>query len=532
MEKFQGFSKSLKPHLLSSTMGKWVPGLNEGEAVDAFIAAVERSMNQPVPQRAWQLGLDFSKAGTFTQPSSATDGLNYYDLELGAKFLYPVLTPLRNEIPRASGKGGIQANWRAVTGINTAGQRIGVAVGQRNAYQAISYADYLAVYKGIGIETSVDFEAQYAGMGFDDIRGIASKVGLEACMLGEEYQILGGNTSMALGTTPTPTLSAATTGGSLATQTLSVICAALSFDGFLNGSVSGGVQASISRTNADGSSITFGGGTAQKSTNATVSVTGSTGSVAASVTAVQGAVGYAWYWGAAGSELLGAITSINSVVVTATATGTQTAASLPSSDQSTNSLAFDGLLTQALKSGQNAYVAAQATGTAGTGTTLTSDGAGGILEIDAALKNRWDNYRLSPDTIWVNSQEANNISKKILAGNSNAAQRFVFATEQGNLTGGVMVRTYLNKFSMAGPKDLVIRVHPNMPPGTILMTSKTLPYPLSNVGNLMQIRTRQDYYQIQWPITTRQWQYGVYADEVLQHYFPPAMAVITNIANG
>jgi len=35
-------------------------------------------------------------------------GLTYYDLELGAKFLYPVLTPLRNMIPRVSGKGGIQ----------------------------------------------------------------------------------------------------------------------------------------------------------------------------------------------------------------------------------------------------------------------------------------------------------------------------------------------------------------------------------------------------------------------------------------
>ncbi|MFN2624391.1 MAG: hypothetical protein ABR611_16310, partial [Chthoniobacterales bacterium] len=75
-----------------------------------------------------------------------------------------------------------------------------------------------------------------------------------------------------------------------------------------------------------------------------------------------------------------------------------------------------------------------------------------LVEIDAALKNRWDNYRLSPDTIWVGSQVANDLSKKILAGNSNAAQRFVFDAEQGALGGGVMVRTYLNKFSMAGPK--------------------------------------------------------------------------------
>ena len=44
-------------------------------------------------------------------------------------------------------------------------------------------------------------------------------------------------------------------------------------------------------------------------------------------------------------------------------------------------------------------------------------------------------------------------SKKILAGGANAAQRFVFDADQGALGGGVMVRTYLNKFSMAGAED-------------------------------------------------------------------------------
>jgi hypothetical protein len=108
----------------------------------------------------------------------------------------------------------------------------------------------------------------------------------------------------------------------------------------------------------------------------------------------------------------------------------------------------------------------------------------------------------------------------------------VFDADQGALGGGVMVRTYLNKFSMAGPKVLDIRVHPNMPAGALLMTSKTLPFPLSNVGNVVQVRTRQDYYQIEWPPRARRYETGVYADEVLQHYFPPSMAVIANIAAG
>ena len=523
------YQPNLQHMLAKSTMPRTVQDYNAALAsAGSFLQEIEKAHANPLP------GDPLAKS-TFSESSSPTSGLTYYDLETGAKFVYPLLTPLRNEVPRVSGKGGIQANWRAVTGVNTTGLRIGVSGGNRGGVQAVSTQDYSAAYKGIGIETSVDFEAQYAGMGFDDVKAIGAKVGLEACMLGEEILILGGNTSVALGTTPTPSLAPSTSGGSLtaAASPYSVICVALSLDGVVNGSVAGGIQGAITRSNADGSSDTFGGGAAGKSANATASISsGTTGSIAATVAPVTGALGYAWFWGAAGSEVLGAITTINSLVITANATGTQTAASLGGSDNSTNALVFDGLLYQAFKSGSNAYVSYLATGTAGTGSTLTGDGAGGIVEIDAALKNRWDNYRLSPDTMWVSSQVANNLSAKILAGGTNAAQRFVFDSEQGALGGGVMVRTYLNKFSMAGPKTLDIRVHPNMPAGTVLMTSRTLPYPLSNIGNVMQIRTRQDYYQIEWPPRARRYESGVYADEVLQHYFPPSMAVISNIAAG
>lgn len=507
------------------------------KSMNGFLEAMSKSLDQKnfVPEGLPEF---LAKASTFSQSGSATSGLTYYDLELGAKFLYPVLTPLRNEIPRVSGRGGIQAAWRAVTGVNTTGLRIGVSGGNRGAVMAVSTADYTASYKGIGLETSVDFEAQYAGAGFDDIRAIGAKTGLEATMLGEEILLLGGNTSMLLGTTPTPALSQSATGGGLSDGTYSVICAALTLDGFVNGSVVGGVQGPINRTNADGSQDSFGGGVAKLSAAASITVNGGgavqkiSATVGAATPGVRGAVGYAWFWGTAGNEVLGAITSINSLVITAAATGTQTAASLGTNDNSTNNLVFDGLLYQALKSGSNAYVLYLPTGTAGTGTTLTGDNAGGIVEIDALLKDRWDLYRLSPDTMWVNSQEANNISKKILANGSSGAQRFVFSTQQDALSGGIMVTTYNNKFSMAGAKTINIRIHPNMPPGTILFTSRTIPYPLSGVGNVMQVRTRQDYYQIEWPLRARRYETGVYADEVLQHYFPPSMAVLTNIANG
>lgn len=85
---------------------------------------------------------------SFTESASATSGLTFYDLEAGAKLIYPVLTPLRNMIPRVSGKGGIQANWRAITAINSSGLRIGVSAANRGGVMAVATQDYSAAYKG------------------------------------------------------------------------------------------------------------------------------------------------------------------------------------------------------------------------------------------------------------------------------------------------------------------------------------------------------------------------------------------------
>ena len=47
-----------------------------------------------------------------------------------------------------------------------------------------------------------------------------------------------------------------------------------------------------------------------------------------------------------------------------------------------------------------------------------------------------------------------------------------------------------------------------------------------------EVRVRRDYYQIDWPVTTRAQMVGVYAEETLAVYAPFAMAAITNIAAG
>ncbi len=480
----------------------------------------------------------------FTQPGSATSGLQAYDLEAPSKKLYPILTPLRNSIPRVSNGFATQANWKVITGINIGNQRAGVSEGRRGGVIQHQSADYFAAYRGWGLENSVTFEANYAAKNFEDVKALAVSQTLEATMVEEERLILGGNTSMALGITPTPTLSASGGGGTLAAATWSVICVALGVQAWLdvagpnNGAIGQGfdpafskVPGQISRNNADGTVETFGGGSAQKSGNATVATTGSTSSITASVAAVRGAVGYAWYLGAAGAEKLVALSTINSVVLKdAPLAQAQPASDLQASDNSTSTLDFDGLLVQAFKPGNNGYVKVMPTGTAGQGTPLTSDGAGGIVEFEEAFVWFYSRYRLSPSVIYVSTQELISISKKIIAnGGAPLLRLSVDAANPSAISAGMIVGDYLNKVT---GQRVPIRVHPNMPAGTVFFFTERLPYPMANIGNICQMKLRQDYYQIEWPLRTRRYEYGVYADGVLQHYAPFSMGVICNIGNG
>jgi hypothetical protein len=87
---------------------------------------------------------------------------------------------------------------------------------------------------------------------------------------------------------------------------------------------------------------------------------------------------------------------------------------------------------------------------------------------------------------------------------------------------------------MDGGQRIPIKLHPNVPAGTIIGWASDLPaqYMSNNVPNVAEVKTRQDYYAIDWPITTRQRQRGVYTEEVLAVYAPFAMGVISNIAPG
>jgi hypothetical protein len=462
-------------------------------------------------------------------------GLVAYDLQAPAKNLYPVNTPLIRSLPRVGGVG-TATNWRAITGLTGSGfDATGwVPEGQRAGQMSYSTASRSAAYATLGEEDQATWEAISAGRTFEDVQATMTTRLLQKMMLKEEMAVLGGNASLQLGTPAAPTLAASGSNATLPAATYSVIVVALTLEGYRNSSLANGVATTRTVTGADGKSFTLNGGSSNKSSNTTQALTLGQ-ALSAVVAPIQGAVVYAWFVGPAGSETLQAITGVNSAVFNAPLAGSRQAATAVTADSSTNPTAYDGLLTTALKVGSGAYVNALATGVAGAGTTLTSSGHGSVNEIDAMLQGLWDTYQVSPTVLWVNSQQLKDIAAKVLSSGTGSLLQYFQnpADGEARMTAGVAIDFYFNPFLNGGMR-IPIKIHPFVPPGTILGYAADLPlqYQSNEVPNVAEVRVRRDYYQVDWPVTTRAQMVGVYAEETLAVYAPFAMAAITNIAAG
>lgn len=487
-------------------------------------------------------------------------GLVNFDLERPAKLIYPVITPLRNMIPRVKGDGGTATNWRAVTGINTTNISPGVSEGNRSAVISSQVKSYVASYKTIGLEDFTSFEGQYASEGFDDAIARMVEGLLRSTMIAEERTDLGGNTSLALGQASTPTLvdlTAQADGTIGPSITLQVSAIPLTNDGIITATANG-ITGEVTRTNADGTQDIFGGFSGEISAAANITTAADADNnhvVTASVTQIPGAMGYGWLVGptaGAGQKFL-AISTINSIRITIpVGLGTQDATDATiQADNSTNALLYNGIISLIFGAGQEnpaaassgALISIQPDGVSGTGTPLTSDGAGGVVEINDDLKSFWDNFRLSPTHMIVNSQELGNITSKVVAAGGAGLFRYNLDNVQAKpgqtlsavdlkIYAGTVVGWYLNKNTMGGGQLIQIVLHPDLAPGTIIYYSERISYPLSNVTNILQTKARREYYQVDWPLRTRKYEKGTYCDKVLQMFFPPAFGARSNIANG
>lgn len=489
-------------------------------------------------------------------------GLLWYDLRPVVQLLYPYkeLIPLISRLPRTPADGGNSFHWKRITSINTNNTSAGVSEGNRGARIALTVQDQQATYKTLGLESSVTFEARLGSKNLTpEALGNAVQSTLRATMIQEEQTLILGNASVALGVTPTPVLAAGGTNGTIPAGTVSVRCVALSGFAWQNYNMwnpaaptTTGLQGMITKTNADGSVDTFGGGTASPSAEVSATVTAGQTITASLPGLVSGAVAYAWFVGAAGVETLAAITTGAELTITQLpAAGSQPLTTLQTGgvyqDNSTNGLLPDGILSQIfgsvfgvaptnMRTGGGTLPSKNIVFTSGGAlvyqmplgnTGLTINGTN-VEEFDAIFEAAYNVYKVGFDRIMMSANDLANFSGTMFAGAASNTFRIMFDADQttGRIVAGRRVTSYLNKFF---GNTLDIEIHPYMPPGTILFWSDRTPYELSGAPNIFEARVRQDYYQIQWPLNTRRYEYGVYVDEVFACYYTPAFAAITGI---
>ena len=131
------------------------------------------------------------------------------------------------------------------------------------------------------------------------------------------------------------------------------------------------------------------------------------------------------------------------------------------------------------------------------------------------LEAMWRAPRSRPPCSTSTAARCRDISTKCL---SSASGPLLHYYQQPNgapqVSGGGIIEFYYNPFLLDGGVKIPIKIHPYVPPGTILGWCEDLPaqYQNSDVPNVAEVKCRQDYYAIDWPITTRQRQKGVYCE--------------------
>lgn len=484
---------------------------------------------------AIQSGNALKKDAT-TQGFTTTTGLTGYELEAPSKKLFPVLAPTRNMIARKkASRGSEAAHWKAITKINATGVQASTAFGYAGALVSTTEQDFMAAYKIVSLGDSVEYDAQIQAQEFEDLRATAGVNLLYAVMM-EEDKLLKGGQNFSIGTPGAPTLTASTTGGTIGAVTVYVAVCARTMQGWYSGAQ-----------------------TAASASANTGALTGTTNSVNASVSTIRGAVVYDWYVGsAAGTLYYYSSTVTTQVKITSVPTQAAATAALPllaapaaaeasgaTVDNSGDANAFNGLIASLTGDYSGGTYVTHGTG-ASTGAyfgdlggaTLTGT-PDGIAEIDAALLALWNSAKVSPTRMIVNAQQQIDITNKLLAsGLAYTLFRPDQLAERQGAIGGALVDTYLNKAVNGRP--IPIESDPWLPPGTILLVTESLPYPNSRVANVLEVRTQQEYQQVEYATARLAGQVGggprydfeVRAQETLINYFPGGMGIIQNIANG
>ena len=452
-----------------------------------------------------QVSADIAKDISLTTPLSTSFAA--FDLEAPAKLLTPRPTPLRNRIPRKKGVGTSHRIKRITgyTGTGTGGQGNifpGITESTTTAFGSINYErgakisysadDLVLPYNSYSLSDSVSFDANFSGMGYQDLRQLSSTSTLYATMLMEERMMLmsRGTATGYVGALSAPTVtltkpSAGTGQVALADATYYVYVTA----------------------DAGVSGAGFG-----ESIVSTVQSQSTTSQVLKIVVAdIVGALGYNVYvgttTGTANAKYQGTFKGNVAYVVGAGST-----------------VAGDSLIystsSAILASRANADTSAYATGYDGILPTVLGANSGYVNDINAAFSTSnpgveyqkvfaslYDSVKADPDEILLNGNDRRQLSDSIKNGSTANYRLNLTQTDTGDYVGGAVIGGLHNEVT---GKLVPLTVHPWLNSGVSPVLSYTLPIPDTEVSDVWSNYMVQDYMGIQWPVTQFAYEFSTY----------------------
>jgi hypothetical protein len=451
---------------------------------------------------------DIQKDITLTSPLSTSFAA--FDLEAPSKLLTPRPTPLRNRIPRkkgvgtshrvkrilgytGTGTGGVGNTWPGITeSTTTAFGSINYERGPKISYSA---DDLVLPYNSYSLSDSVSFDANFSGLGYQDLRQLSSTSTLYATMLMEERMMLmaRGTASGYSGALSAPTFALA----SPVAATGQTAIAANTY--YVNVTTDAGIS-----VNGFGESIL---GTEAN----TVVASGDVLTVTVS-TAVAGALGYNIYVGTAtgnanlkyqgtlkgtgtftiqGAGTTG-LTGNNAALTTTGAAATRAAA-----DTSAYATGYDGILPTVLgpNSGFNNAI----------NSTFSTSNPG--VEYQAVFANLYQNVKADPDMVLMNGNDRKQLSDAIKNGSTANYRLTIDNPGASGTTYGSIVTGLQNEVT---GKSVDIVVHPWLNSGVSPVLSFTLPIPDTEVSDVWANFMVQDYMGIQWPVTQFTYDFSTY----------------------
>lgn len=488
------------------------------DQLDASIATLEKSLS-PEQVASLRVELDKAKAAmpdlgkdiSLTSPIST--GLVPYDLEGPSKKIFPVLTPLRNSIARVKGQG-TSRRFKRIKAISGSGTGVGLLnpgiadnstatfgglTLQRPPKISYSGDEKNLPYVQMGVSDSVLWSAEFAGLGYEDMRQLSQSSMLYASMLADENVLAFGRGTQSgySGTLSAPaaaTVTARTAGTGETGNTGNIA----NYYVYITATTPFGESAPSTVLNSTALSAT----------------TGKVLDVA--ITPVVGALGYNVYAGTTSgvanvffigsTGFAGSTSGLGLAPLTINFAGggtggaVNTGAACPAADTGTaGTNNFDGMFSVC-----NSSSAGYRTMVNGKLST-TNPGT----EYQTAFAAMYDANKANPDTVFFNGHDRAQLSEAIHGGSSSPpGYRITVDSNSGtDVTLGTMVTTLVNEVT---GKSVELKVYPWMPQGNSAVISWSLPFPNTEVPNCWQYALVQDYMMVNWPVIQNTYDVSTY----------------------